>query len=71
MYIVLIDNNVNTQTDTEIVHIGRKFQNQCAVMVSAGKRSFKAIWDSGAGRCVIFISVQQNFIKIQIRSLHK
>ena len=24
-----------------------------AVMVNAGKRSFKALWDSGAGRCVI------------------
>ena len=29
-----IDNNVNTQTDTEIVHIGRKSQNECAVMVN-------------------------------------
>ena len=48
-----IDNNVNTQTDNEIVHIGRKSQNECAVMVNAGKRSFKALWDSGAGRCVI------------------
>ena len=48
-----IDNNVNTQTDTEIVHIGKKIQNECAVMVNAGKRSFKALWDSGAGRCVI------------------
>ena len=47
-----IDNNANTQTDTEIVHIGRKFQNECAVMVKAGKRSSKALWDSGAGRCV-------------------
>ena len=48
-----IDNNVNTQSDTGIVHIGRKSQNECAVMVNAGKRSFKALWDSGAGRCVI------------------
>ena len=38
-----IDNNVNTQIDTEIVHIGRKSQNKCAVMVNAGKRSFKAL----------------------------
>ena len=45
-----IDNNMNTQTDTEIVHIGRKPQNECAVMVNAGKRSFKALWDSEAGR---------------------
>ena len=38
---------MNTQTDTEIVHIGRKSQNECAAMVNAGKRSFKALWDSG------------------------
>ena len=44
---------MNTQTDIEIVHIGRKSQNECAVMVNAGKRSFKALWDSGTGRCVI------------------
>ena len=31
-----IDNNVNTHTDTEIVHIERKSQNECAVMVNAG-----------------------------------
>ena len=37
----------------EIVNIGRKSQNECAVKVNAGKRSFKALWDSGAGRCVI------------------
>ena len=48
-----IDNNVNTQTDTVIVYIGRKTQNECAVMVNAGKRSFKVLWDSDAGRCVI------------------
>ena len=49
-----IDNNkVDIQTNTEVVHIGRNSQNGCAVMVSAGKRLFKALWDSGAGRCVI------------------
>ena len=48
-----IDNNVTTQTDTEIAHIGRKSQKECPVMVNAGKRSFKDLWDSGTGRCVI------------------
>ena len=57
----LIENNVDTQTDTEIVHIGRKSQNECAVMVNAGKRSFKALWDSGAGRHVIPISATIKF----------
>ena len=34
-----IDKNMNIQTDTEIEYIGRKSQNECAVMVNAGKRS--------------------------------
>ena len=46
---------MDTQTDTEIIHIGRKSQNECAVMVNAGKRSFKALWDSGAGKVCYFI----------------
>ena len=44
---------MNTQIDTKIVHIGRKSENECAVMVKAGKRLFKPLWNSGAGRCVI------------------
>ena len=44
---------MNTQADTGIVHIGRKSQNECAAMVNAGKKSFIALWDSGAGRCAI------------------
>ena len=48
-----IDNNMNTQTDIEIVYIGRKSRNKCGVMVNASKRSFNALWDLGTGRCVI------------------
>ena len=40
-------------SETEIVHIGRKSQNECAVITTIGDRSQKAPWDSGAGRCVI------------------
>ena len=39
--------------ETEIVHIGRKSQNECAVVTMIGARSQKALWDSGAGRCII------------------
>ena len=56
-----IENDVNTQMDTEIVHIGRRSQNECAVMVNTGKRSFKALWDSGAGRCVFHMSATTKF----------
>ena len=45
--------NLNTNNETEIVHIGRKTQNDCAVNISIGNREQRALWDSGAGRCVI------------------
>ena len=38
--------------ETEIVHIGRKSHNECAVMATIGNRSYKALWDSGAAKCV-------------------
>ena len=39
--------------ETEIVHIGRKSQNKCTVITTIGARSQKALWDSGASRCII------------------
>ena len=47
-------NTSNIGSETEIVHIGRKSQNECAVIIMIGARSQKALWDSGTGRCVIF-----------------
>ena len=40
-------------SETEIVHISRRSQNECAIITVIGERSQKALWDSGAGRCVI------------------
>lgn len=37
--------------ETEIVHISKK--NECAVMVQTGRKSLKALWDSGAAKCVL------------------
>ena len=45
--------NLNTTTETEIVHTGRKTQNDCALNISVGNREQRALWDSDAGRCVI------------------
>ena len=49
-----IDNNVNTQTDTKIVHIGRKSQNECVVMVSAGKRIISKPYGTRVQEGVLF-----------------
>ena len=40
-------------SETEIVHIGRRSQNECAIITVIGARSQKALWYSGAGRCII------------------
>ena len=37
--------------DTEIVHISKKFE--CAIISNFGRREIKALWDSGAGRCIL------------------
>ena len=37
-------------SETEIVHINRRSQNECAVITVIGERSQKAIWDFGADR---------------------
>ena len=43
------ENIVNSDNETDIVHIGRKSQNECAVITSIGYRGQKALWDSRAG----------------------
>ena len=48
--------HVSTPTsgsEAEIVHIGRRSQNKCAIITVIGNRSQKALWDSGAARCII------------------
>ena len=46
-------NTPNMSFETEILHIGRKSQNECAVITGIGARNHKALWDSGAGRCIM------------------
>ena len=43
----------NMNSETEIVHVGRTSQNECAVIMVIGTRSQKALWDLCAGRCII------------------
>ena len=60
-----IDDNMQDQTSntdnedqdnsefesTEIVHIGTK--DDCSILIKIGERNYKALWVSGAGKCVI------------------
>ena len=45
--------NNTANDDTEIVHLHRKSADECALLVLIGNIHHKALWDSGAGKCVI------------------
>ena len=49
-----VDKSVNNTAndDTEIVHLNRISPDECALMVLIGNRLHKALWESGAGKCV-------------------
>ena len=63
---LVLDNPVdktinNTANDeTEIVHLHRKSADECALMVLLGNRQHKALWDSGAGKCVMSFDCYQS-----------
>ena len=48
-----VHNAIRMDVETEIVHIGRKSHNECAVIATIGNKSQKASLDSGASRCAI------------------
>ena len=52
----LVHNARKMDVETEIIHIGRKSHNECAVINTISNRSQKAIWDWGAGRCVMSLT---------------
>ena len=45
------DQNYSEFESTKIVHIGIK--DDCSILIKIGERNYKALWDSGAGKCVI------------------
>ena len=51
----------NIGAETESVHIGRKSHNECTVITRIGNRSQKALWDSGAHRCIISYDCYNSF----------
>ena len=57
-----VDKTVNNTSndDTETVHLHRKSADECALMVLVGNIHHKALWDSGAGKCVICFDCYQS-----------
>ena len=49
-----VNSSVNdTPAKTDIVHLGRTPQDECSLFIQTNQRSHKALWDSGAGQCVL------------------
>ena len=39
--------------ETEIVHLGKSFKDDCSLFIQTGKKTHKLLWDSGACKCVL------------------
>ena len=37
----------------EIVHLGKSSKDDCSLFIQTGKKTHKALWDSGACKCVL------------------
>ena len=48
--------NIHTTDKTEIVHLGKSSQNECSLFIQTGKKAHKALWDSGACKCVLSLA---------------
>ena len=45
--------NIHNLPETEIVHLGQRSTDECSLFIQTGKRIHKALWDSGACKCVL------------------
>ena len=45
--------NIHILPETEIVHLGQRSKDECSLFIQTGKRTHKALWDSGACKCVL------------------
>ena len=51
----IVNSSVNNQAldETEIVHLGKSSNDDCSLFIQTGKKTHKALWDSGACKCVL------------------
>ena len=45
--------------ETEIVHLGKSSKDDCSFFIQTGKKTHKALWDSGACKCVLSLESYQ------------
>ena len=51
----IVNSSVNNQAwdETEFVHLGKNSKDDCSLFIQTGKKTHKALWDSGACKCVL------------------
>ena len=57
----IVNSCVNNQAldETEIVHLGKSSKDDCSLFIQTGKKTQKALWDSGACKCVLSLEVYE------------
>ena len=45
--------NIHILHETENVHLGQRSKDECSLFIQTGKITHKALWDSGACKCVL------------------
>ena len=57
----IVNSSVNNQAldETEIVHLGKSSKDDCSLFIQTGKKTHKALWDSGACKCVLSLESYQ------------
>ena len=48
-----VDNNLQ---ETDLVHLGRKPQDECSLFIETSKRKFKALWDDNVS-CLLIVTI--------------
>ena len=57
----IVNSSVNNQAldRTEIVHSGKSSKDDCSLFIQTGKKTHRALLDSGACKCVLFLESYQ------------
>ena len=50
----------NLTEEADFVHVNRKSGDECTLMLLIGNRHHKALWDTGAGKCVMSYECYQS-----------
>ena len=68
----IVNSSVNNQAldETEIVHLGKSSKDDCSLFIQTRKKTHKALWDSGACKCVLSLGRSLNINNQSLMVLH-